>query len=184
MSLKDQRPAEVKQWLDNTYPAIKKQAQREDAEIHWADETGVRNSCQHGRSYAPKGQTPVRKSMAKRLSVNMISTVTNQGKVQFMIYSDTMNSERFIEFLQQLIKTNSRKLYVIADNLRVHHSRPVTEWVQEHEDQIALFFLPAYSPEKNPDEYLNCDLKQGMSQTPAPKDQSTYTKAGIDLRFK
>ncbi|MDZ7719989.1 MAG: winged helix-turn-helix domain-containing protein [Balneolaceae bacterium] len=43
----EQRPAEVKQWLDNTYPAIRKQAQREDAEIHWADETGVRNSCQH-----------------------------------------------------------------------------------------------------------------------------------------
>ncbi|MDZ7719995.1 MAG: transposase [Balneolaceae bacterium] len=65
---------------------------------------------------------------------------------------------------------------MIADNLRVHHSRPVTEWVQAHEDQIALFFLPAYSPEKNPDEYLNCDLKQGMSQTPAPKDKPTLTE--------
>ena len=172
----EQRPAEVKQWLEHTYPTIKEQARREDAEIHWTDETGVRNSCQHGRSYAPKGQTPVKKSMAKRFSVNMISTVTNQGKVQFMIYSDTMNSERFIEFLQQLIKTSSRKLYVIADNLRVHHSRVVTEWVQDHEDQIALFFLPAYSPEKNPDEYLNCDLKQGMSQTPAPKDKPTLTE--------
>jgi transposase len=171
----EQRPAEVQHWLEHAYPAIKKQARAEQAEIHWADETGVRNSCQHGRSYAPKGRTPVKKSMAKRFSVHMISTVTNQGKVHFMIYSDAMNSERFIEFLQQLIKTSSRKLYVIADNLRVHHSRAVTEWVQAHEGQIALFFLPAYSPEKNPDEYLNCDVKQGMSQTPAPKDPSTLT---------
>ena len=80
--------------------------------------------------------------MAKRFSVNMISSVTNQGKVQFMIYSDTMNSDRFIEFLQQLIKTSSKKLYVITDNLRVHHSRLVAEWVQAHEDQMALFFYP------------------------------------------
>lgn len=172
----EQRPAEVQQWLDHTYPAIKQQARAEGAEIHWADETGVRNACQHGRSYAPKGRTPIKKSMAKRFSVNMISTITNQGKVQFMLYSDSMNADRFIEFLGQLITCSPQKIYVIADNLRTHHSRKVKEWVQAREDQIALFFLPAYSPERNPDEYLNCDLKQGMSQKPAPKNKQTLTE--------
>lgn len=166
----EQCPAKVKRWLDREYPKIKQKAKVENAEIHWGDETGVRNDCQHGRSYAPKGRTPLRKIMAKRFSVNMISTVTNRGKVEFMIYSDRMNSERLIAFLQHLIKWKRRKVYLILDNLRVHHSKHVKQWVEHHSDRIELFYLPAYSPEKNPDEYLNCDLKSGLSHKVAPKN--------------
>ena len=93
----------------------------------------------------------------------MVSAVTNQGKVQFMIYSETMNAERLIEFLKQLIKSSTRKIYLILDNLKVHRSKVVKEWVEKSQDKIALFFLPSYSTEMNPDEYLNCDLKQGLS---------------------
>ena len=165
----EQCSKKVQKWLDEEYPAIQKRAKEENAEIQWGDETGVRNNCQHGRSYAPKGKTPIKKSMSKRFSMNMISTVTNQGKVQFMIYSENMNSDKFIEFLKQLIKNNSQKTFLILDNLRVHHSYIVKDWIKENIDKIELFFLPAYSPEKNPDEYLNCDLKQGLSAKPAPK---------------
>ena len=167
----EQCPKKVQKWLDEEYPAIQKRAKEENAEIQWGDETGVRNNCQHGRSYAPKGKTPIKKSMSKRFSTNMISTVTNQGKVQFMIYSENMNSDKFIEFLTQLIKNNEQKIFLILDNLRVHHSHIVKDWVKENQEKIELFFLPAYSPEKNPDEYLNCDLKQGLSSKPAPKNQ-------------
>jgi len=99
----------------------------------------------------------------------MISAITNQGKVQFMLYSDTMNADSFIEFMQQLIKSSTQKVYFIVDNLRVHHSKIVKEWVEENKEKIALFFIPSYSPERNPDEYLNCDLKQGMSAKKSPK---------------
>jgi len=167
----EQCSKKVQKWLDEEYPEIKKKAKEEGAEIHWGDETGVRNASQHGRSYAPKGKTPVKKSMAKRFSVNMISTVTNQGKVEFMIYSGSMNTDRLIEFLKQLIKGKERKIYLILDNLRVHHSKIVKKWVEENSDKIALFYLPSYSPEKNPDEYLNCDLKYGLSDKPAPRNQ-------------
>lgn len=167
----EQCPKKVQKWLDEDYPAIQKRAKIENAEIQWGDETGVRNNCQHGRSYAPKGKTPVKKSMSKRFSTNMISTVTNQGKVQFMIYSENMNSDKFIEFLKQLTKKNEQKIFLIIDNLRVHHSYLVQDWIKENKEKIELFFLPAYSPEKNPDEYLNCDLKQGLSSKPAPKNQ-------------
>lgn len=166
----EQRPAEVQKWLDESYPAIKEQAKREGAEIHWGDETGVRNNCQHGRSYAPKGKTPVKEIMSKRFSINMISSVTNQGKLQFMIYSDNMNADRLKLFMEQLIKSSDKKIYLILDNLKVHHSKIVKEWLEENKDKIAVFYLPSYSPEKNPDEYLNCDLKQGMSAKPAPKN--------------
>lgn len=168
----EQNPKAVKKWLKEEYPKIKKKAKSENAEIHWGDETGVKNNSQHGRSYAPKGKTPVRKTMGKRLSTNMISSVTNQGKVEFMIYSGTMNSDRLLKFLRQLIKNRERKIYLILDNLKVHHSLIVTKWAKKNKRLIELFFLPPYSPEKNPDEYLNCDLKQGLSLKPAPKDEA------------
>lgn len=167
----EQCPKKVQQWLDSDYPLIKEQARQEDAVIYWGDETGVKNQCNHGRSYAPKGKTPVKKSMSKKFSVNMISAITNQGKVQFMLYSDSMNADRFIEFMEQLIKSSTQKVYFIVDNLRVHHSKIVKAWVEENKDKIALLFIPSYSPERNPDEYLNCDLKQGLSVKKSPKNK-------------
>lgn len=167
----EQCPKKVQKWLDEEYPAIKERAKEEGAEIHWGDETGVRNNSQHGRSYAPKGKTPVKQSMSKRFSINMISTVTNQGKVEFMVYSGTMNADRLIEFMKQLIKDRPQKIFLILDNLRVHHSKIVGQWVGENKSKIEIFYLPSYSPEKNPDEYLNCDLKYGLSIKPSPKNQ-------------
>lgn len=172
----EQNPKAVQKWLNEQYPAIKAKAKKENAEIHWGDETGAKNANHHGRSYAPKGKTPVKKSMSKRFSVNMVSTVTNQGKVEFMIYSGTMNSDRFIEFMKQLIKRKKRKVYLILDNLKVHHSKLVKQWVLNNIDKIELFFLPSYSPEMNPDEYLNCDLKYGLSTKPAPKNVEQLRK--------
>lgn len=167
----EQCPKKVQKWLEEEYPAIKEQAKEEQAEIYWGDETGVKNQCNHGRSYAPKGKTPVKKSMSKRFSVNMVSAITNQGKVQFMLYSENMNADKFIEFMQQLIKSSTRKVYFIVDNLRVHHSKIVKDWIEENKDKIAVFYIPSYSPERNPDEYLNCDLKQGLSTKKSPKNK-------------
>jgi len=166
----EQCPKKVQKWLIEQYPAIKKRAKQEKATIHWADETGVRNTNQHGRSYAPKGKTPIKRHMSKRFSINMISSITNQGLVQFMIYKENMNADVLIKFLEQLIKSQDNKIYLILDNLRVHHSKIVKKWEEEHKEKIELFYLPSYSPDRNPDEYLNCDLKYGLSEKPAPKN--------------
>ena len=172
----EQNPKAVEKWIKDEYPKIKKKAKSENAEIHWGDETGIKNSTQYGRSYAPRGKTPVRRTMGKRLSTNMISSITNQGKVEFMIYSGTMNADRFLKFLRQLIKNRERKIYLVLDNLKVHHSKIVKKWVKKNERTIELFFLPSYSPEKNPDEYLNCDLKYGVSEKQAPKNVEILEK--------
>jgi transposase len=172
----EQSPAKVKEWMDVSYPAIKAQAKAEEAEIHWGDETGVKNDCQHGRSYAPKGRTPVRHKQAKHLSINMISSVTNQGKVRFMTYTGSMNAARFIEFLRRLVKGVDKKVLLILDNLKVHHSTPVKEWLAQNKGSIEVFYLPSYSPELNPDEYLNCDLKQGVSAKQTPRSQNELVK--------
>lgn len=167
----EQNSKSVNKWLEEEYPKIKRQAQKENAEIHWTDETGIKNTSQYGRSYAPKGKTPVKETLAKRLSLNMISTVTNQGKVRFMTYKGTMNAQRFIIFLKRLIKGANKKLFIILDNLKVHHSKIVKKWEEENKNKIALFYLPSYSPELNPDEYLNNDLKSGIGLKQTPKNE-------------
>jgi len=159
----EQRPEAVKQWLDEEYPAIAKKAKDEGAEIHWGDETGVVNTDVRGRGYQPKGQTPVAYAAGgQRQKLSMISTVTNQGKTRWMIIDEAFNSDKLIEFLEALIKDAGKKVFLILDNLRVHHSKPVKAWLAEHTDKIEVFYLPSYSPELNPDERLNADLKYAL----------------------
>lgn len=180
----EQNPKAVQKWLDEEYPAIEARAKKEKAEIHWGDETGLRNDSQHGRSYAPRGKTPAVLLSAKREHVSLISTITSQGKVRFMVYENAMNSQTLIKFLKRLIKDAGRKVFLILDNLRVQHSKMVKEWLVSHKDEIEVFFLPPYSPELNPDEYLNCDLKAGVhSGTPARNSSQLKQKAISHLRM-
>ena len=178
-----QNPKEVEAWLNRAYPGIQKRAKKEDAEIHWGDETGLCNDAYHGRSYAPRGETPAIKLHPRCERVNLISSVTNQGKVRFMVYQNKMNSQTLIKFMRRLIKDSDKKVFLILDNLKVHHSYIVRDWVKEHENEIELFFLPSYSPELNPDEYLNCDLKAGVhSATPARSKKQLKKKAIAHMR--
>ena len=133
-------------------------SQKEGAEIHWGEETGLCNDSYHGRSYAPRGETPEIKLHPRCERVNLISSITNQGKVRFMVYKNKMNSQTLIKFMDRLIKGAEKKIFLIVDNLKVHHSYIVRDWLKAHEIEIEIFFLPSYSPELNPDEYLNCDL--------------------------
>lgn len=134
----EQRPAEVQRWPDEEYSAIHTRAKAENAEIYWGDETGLRNDCQHTRGCAPKGKTPVIGLNAKRESINLISAVTNQGKVRFRCFDGTMNADLLIDFMKRLIKDAQRKVFLILDNLRVHHARKVKAWLAEHEDEIEV----------------------------------------------
>lgn len=180
----EQRTPEVKAWLEEEYPAIQAQAKQEDAEIYWGDETGLRNDCQHERGYAPKGKTPVIRLNAKRESINMISAMTNQGKVRFRFFEGSMNADVLIDFMMRLLKDAKRKVYLILDNLRVHHAKPVKEWLEHHKKMIQVFYLPAYSPELNPDEYLNCDLKAGVhSGVPARNKEQLKAKAAKHMKM-
>ena len=179
----EKNPKAVKQWLDESYPAIAEKAQTEGAEIHWGDETGLLNNAYYHRSYAPAGKTPVVQLPAKRERISMISTVTNQGKVRFMLYEDAMNAKTLIRFMSRLVKDADRKVFLILDNLRTHHSKPVQEWLESHEHEIEVFFLPSYSPELNPDEYLNRDLKLNVHKgKPARTKQQLKRKTIGHLR--
>ena len=178
-----QNPKAISAWLKDEYPAIAMKSKKENAEIHWGDETGLCNDSYHGRSYAPRGKTPAIKIHPRCQRVNLISTVTNQGKVRFMIYKDKMNSQTLIQFMKRLIKDSDQKIFLILDNLRVHHSHMVKDWLKDHKTEIEIFFLPSYSPELNPDEYLNCDLKIGVhSKVPARTKEQLAKKTLSHLR--
>jgi len=160
-----QQPEAIQKWLDEEYPIIKERANAEGAEIHWGDETGCQNETNYVKGYAPKGQTPILLTGNPRLRINMISTITNQGKLRFMFYETSMNAQVLLTFLRRLIKDAPRKVFLILDNLPSHHAIIVREWLERHKEQIEVFYLPSYAPEYNPDEYLNGNLKREMANS-------------------
>lgn len=147
----EQRPEAVRAWLEEEYPAIQARAKVEGAQIHWGDETAVVNTDVRGRSYAPAGKTPVAFAVGgTRQKLSMLATVTNRGKTRWMIIDEAFNADRLIAFLQALIKDTRRKVFLILDNLRVHHSKPVKAWVAKRMKRIELFYLPSYDRRKSP----------------------------------
>jgi transposase len=176
----EQSSQAVKKWLDEDYPLIARRAKEEKAEIHWGDETGIQTGANRVRGFAPKGEKPVVNLVVKKSHVSMISSITNQGKVRFMMYQDAMNSEILIKFMTRLTKDAGRKVFLMLDNLRVHHGKNVKKWLEEHREQIEVFHLPSYSPELNPDEYLNGNLKTKVHSGPPirnRKDLETKTRS-------
>src|SRR3954462_7608291 len=170
-----QDPEAVAEWLEKTYPEIDKRAKKEDGEIHWGDETGVRSTCQHSRGYARPGETPELIVSGSRFSVNMISTITNQGKVRWKIYTGKMNAALFIAFLTRLIAGATKKVFLIVDHLSVPEATVVNEWLADKKERIEVFSLPKYASERNPDEYLNCDVKANINADGLAKDREELT---------
>jgi transposase len=168
---RDQDPDEVRQWLEETYPAIEARAEREGAEMHWGDEVGVAADQQPARGYAPQGEPATLDVPDRHVRANQISTITNRGEVRFMTYTQTMTAALFLVFLGRLLRSTTRKVFLIVDRLRAHMTPAVQAWVAAHQDRIEVFYLPRYAPELNPDEYLNNDLKGKVNATGLPHDK-------------
>jgi len=128
----EQDPAAVRRWLRQDYPATAARAKAEGGTIFWADETGLRSDDVRGRSYAPRGRTPVVRVCHKRIKLSLISAVTNKGELRWMIVDGAVNAPTFIRFLERLIREARGKVFLILDRLRVHRARLVRDWVAEH----------------------------------------------------
>ncbi len=180
----EQQPVLVQRWLTHEYPAITARATMEDAEIHWGDETCLSTSDPRGRGYAPRGQTPVLEVVSRRKSVSFLSTVTNQGLVRFMVLNGPLSAQTLIRFMRRLVRSTEKKIFLILDNLNVHKAAKVRAWVAAHAHEIAVFYLPPYAPELNPDEYLNGDLKLGVAaKVPARTRPDLLRAARSHLRM-
>lgn len=159
---KDYRQDEkaVKEWLEVTYPAIVSKAAEENAEIWWVDETGARNASNYIKGYAPKGETPTVPVASVHIGVNMISSITNGGKLRYHFYHGKFNQKIFMSFLTHLINGTDRKVFVIVDNSSTHHGLLVNDWKAKQAEFITIFYLPSYVPHLNPVEYLNNNFKR------------------------
>src|ERR1700748_2522651 len=168
----EQNPAEVRHWLRHEYPAIVTRARRQRGVIFWGDETGLRADDVRGRSYAPPGKTPVVRPNHRRIGLSLISAVSNKGELRWKVLDGAIKAPVLICFLQRLIKDAGRKVFLIPAGLPVHRSAFVRDWLARHKAQIEVFYLPSYSPELNPDEGLNADLKPtGTPQGPLASKQ-------------
>lgn len=175
----ERNPAAVQQWLEQDYPRLRAQARRQGGEIHWGDEMGLRSDDVNGRGYAPRGKTPTRRARGTPEKTNMISTVTNQGKVRFMFYRNKLNARILIRFFKRLIRSVDRKIFLVIDNLRVHHALVVREWIRKHARILELHYLPSYSPDLNPDEYLNNDLKASIGKRPESRRKDVMARTAL-----
>ena len=180
----EQKPEKVKAWLEKEYPAIKKRAAKENAVIYFGDETGMRSDHQAGRSYAPAGETPVIKKTGQRFSLNMISAISNKGHLQFMIIDGRFNSEVFETFLQQMIKYSRQKIYFVTDGHPAHKTKKLNEWLSANKNKIEVFFLPPYSPELNPQEYVNQDVKTNVIGKKRPINKAQMRTNVEDFMYK
>lgn len=176
-------PAAVKKWLREEYPAIKRRAKREQGEILWGDEMGLRSDHQSGTSYGRKGRTPVISGTGKRFGCNMISAISNQGRLAFMVFKQRFTAKVMLEFLRRLVRHARRKVFLIVDGHPVHKSKKVKQWLSQHESELELFLLPGYCPELNPDEYLNQDMKSNAVGRQRPTTQ-TELMANVRSRLK
>lgn len=179
----EQQPAAVRHWLDEQYPAIEQRAKAEGAQIHWADETGLRSDDVRGRSYAPMGQTPEIRVNQRREGLSIISSVTNRGKVRFKVFEGAMNAAILIDFMKRLVqdarKDKAGKVFLVLDNLKVHHAKLVKAWLEQNKADIEVFYLPSYSPELNPDEMLNANLKAAITAKAPNRKKGQLKQAAI-----
>lgn len=169
----EQDPLKVKAWLEETWPQVLARARAEGGTIFWGDETAVKEDANWVRGFAPRGKTPVLKTPTRWDKLSMISAISARGEVAFKIVEGAINTERFIEFLDAMLQDATRKIFLVVDNLRVHHARKVKDWLADKIDKIELVFLPPYAPESNPDEYLNRDFKTALRTGAVSHDKAS-----------
>ena len=179
-----QRPEQVKKWLEEEYPRIRALARRHKALIFFGDEAGVRSDHHAGTTWAIKGKTPIVSSTGARFGLNLISAVSSQGEFRFMTIRGRFASAQFIEFIKRLVHGVDRMVFLIVDGHPAHKAKKVSRFVDSIKDRFRLFFLPPYSPELNPDERVWNDLKNnGVGKQVITKPEQLHTAVISYLRF-
>jgi len=172
----EQNDKAIQQWLQEKYPSLRRQAKQEKAMIYWGDEMGLRSDDTVGRSYGQVGKTPVIPGTGQRFGCSTISAITNQGQLNFMVFKGSFNNHVFLNYLKRLIKQAKQKVFLIVDRHPVHRASKVKTWVEKNSNKIRIFYLPSYSPELNPDEMLNQDVKSNALGKRRPRDQNELIK--------
>ena len=149
-----QDPKKIKTYLSQTYPDAVAKAKKHKARLYFIDEAAFRSDAHRGTTWGKIGETPVIKDTGGRFGFKLISAVSARGEMHFEVIEERMNSEKFIDYLEQLRSDTGCPIFVIADNARYHHSKKVQAFLKEKQGDIMMAFLPPYTPELNPDEQV------------------------------
>jgi transposase len=150
----------VEEWKKAIYPKIRRLAADEGASIFFEDEAGLRTDHHAGTTWSPVGHTPVVVTTGERKSISVVSAISPRGELRFRVQEGSMNAGRLIDFLKALLSSVEGKIFLIPDSHPVHKAKKVKEFVEnEAEGRLKLFFLPAYSPDLNPDEWVWNNVK-------------------------
>ena len=169
----------MRRWLRRGYPAIAARAKAEGGIVFRGDGTGLRSDDVRGRSYAPRGRTPEVRVNHRRADLGLISAVTNKGELRWMVLDGAITAPDLIRFLTRLVRDAGRKVFPILDRLPVHRSAKVRDWLTGREADIAVFHLPGYSPELNPDEGVNGDLKGAVTRRAPARTKARLRRAVV-----
>lgn len=154
-----QDPEAVRRWREQEYPAIRAESEQVNATIYFGDEAGIRMDYHAGTTWAPVGQTPVVASSGDRKSVSMLSAIGALGELHFDLQIGTVNSAVFVDFCRKLLADDGGTVFLIVDRSRVHTSKETSDFVESTNGRLKLYFLPSYSPELNPDEWVWKNVK-------------------------
>ena len=177
-----QNPQAVARWKAEEYPAIRELAAQVGARIYFADEAGVRSDYHAGTTWAPVGQTPVVATTGDRFGVNLISAVTAKGKLRFAAYEGSLNGPVFIDFCRRLLHDAPGPVFLVLDGHPVHRSKAVKQFADATGGRLRLWFLPGYSPELNPDEWVWKNIKHdriGRAGVTSPEDLKAKALAAL-----
>lgn len=162
----------VRIWREETWPAIRAKARAEGGEVFFADQVGIRSDQVTGRTWGERGRTPIVRRSGNRFSVNAMSAISTRGRMHFMVFTGTFDADVMCRFLDRLTGHFTHKVHLVLDGHSAHRSRKVRAWLADHPDRIELHFLPSYSPELNPDELVNTDLKRSLPMRSRACDQA------------
>lgn len=160
-------PQAIERWQRETYPGIAAAARQSGADIYFWDESGFRADTVHGKTWAPKGKTPVIQRPGQRQSISAASAVNAKGGFWFATYQGALNAELFIELLKQLMKGRSKPVHLVVDGLPAHKKANVREYIASTQGKLSMHVLPGYAPDLNPDELVWSHVKRtGVARNP------------------
>ncbi|MFH8739479.1 IS630 family transposase [Streptomyces sp. NPDC017964] len=168
----EQDPEAVRRWHGETWPAIRAKARKDGGQVLFADQVGIRSDQVTGRTWGERSRSPVVRRCGNRFSVNAMSVISTNGRMHFMVFAESFTAEVMCRFLDRLASQFDHKVHLVVDGHSAHRSRTVRVWLAAHPDDVELHFLPPYSPELNPDELVNADLKHSLSRQHRARNQA------------
>jgi transposase len=175
-------PVAVTKWVKEEFPRIRSRARRRRAMIFFLDEAGIRSDSSLGRTWAPRGQTPVVPVSGQRQAVNAISAVNERGGFWYATFTGRFNAGVFAGFLGKFLRHRRRPVFLIVDGHPAHRAKAVERFVLSTRGRLELYFLPGYSPDLNPDESVWAHIKtHGLSKRPLLRNESLRERVDSDL---